>query len=62
MNKSTVNLLPGPVEVKSNVRQAFQDSVVSHRSEEFINDFSSLKDKMFKKNLTLELINYDKSI
>ena len=46
MNKSTVNLLPGPVEVKSNVRQAFQGSVVSHRSEEFINDFSSLKDKL----------------
>lgn len=46
MNKSRINLLPGPVEVKANVHQAFKDSVVSHRSEEFIRDFFLLKDKL----------------
>ena len=38
--------MPGPVEVKANVYQAFKDSVVSHRSEEFIRDFFLLKDKL----------------
>lgn len=46
MNKATINLLPGPVEVKPNVHKAFKNLVVSHRSEEFINDFFLLKDKL----------------
>ena len=46
MNKSRTNLLPGPVDVKSNVDEAFKNTVVSHRSEEFIRDFSLLKDKL----------------
>ena len=46
INKSRINLLPGPVEVKVNVHQAFKDAAVSHRSEEFIRDFSLLKEKL----------------
>ena len=46
MNKSRTNLLPGPVEVKSNVDEAFKNAVVSHRSEEFMRDFFLLKDKL----------------
>jgi len=46
MNESRLNLLPGPVKVKANVHEAFENTVVSHRSEEFIRDFVLLQDKL----------------
>jgi aspartate aminotransferase-like enzyme len=38
-----LNLLPGPVGIKREVKRVFQDTPVSHRSEHFIADFQQVK-------------------
>ncbi len=37
------NLLPGPVTLKENVKQAFSETPISHRGEQFIKDFNGLR-------------------
>ena len=38
-----VNLLPGPVEIRPEVRKAFQEAPISHRSDIFMRDFHQTK-------------------
>jgi len=40
---SVTNLLPGPVDIKSNVYKALSETSISHRSEEFHSKFKELK-------------------
>ena len=40
---SVTNLLPGPVDIKSNVYKALSETSISHRSEEFHEKFKELK-------------------
>jgi aspartate aminotransferase-like enzyme len=42
-SKGKVNLLPGPVAVRRDVRQALIDQPVSHRSDSFVEDFQQTK-------------------
>ena len=44
--RSYTNLLPGPVNVAERVRDAFIESPVSHRSNEFINDLALTKRRL----------------
>jgi aspartate aminotransferase-like enzyme len=48
---SVTNLLPGPVDIKSNVYKALSETSISHRSEEFHQKFKELK------NLLCQLVN-----
>jgi aspartate aminotransferase-like enzyme/GNAT superfamily N-acetyltransferase len=41
--RSWVNLLPGPVHIRDDVRKEFSSEPVSHRSEEFVRDFQETK-------------------
>jgi aspartate aminotransferase-like enzyme len=38
-----LNLLPGPVGIKAEVKRAFEDMPISHRSERFVADFKRVK-------------------
>jgi aspartate aminotransferase-like enzyme len=43
LTHSLTNLLPGPVDIKSNVYEALGETSISHRSEEFHSKFKELK-------------------
>ncbi len=45
-NNEPVNLLPGPVSVGGGVKRALGEPPVSHRSEDFIADFQSVKERL----------------
>lgn len=45
-NENLINLLPGPVTLKPEVKKAMMDAPVSHRSEEFRKDFKIVKDQL----------------
>ena len=41
-----VSLLPGPVAVRPEVKEAFEQDLVSHRSEEFMRDFQKVQSRL----------------
>ncbi|MCM3585732.1 aminotransferase class V-fold PLP-dependent enzyme [Mesobacillus maritimus] len=41
-----INFLPGPVSISKEVEQAFQNTPVSHRSSDFINEMNTLRTKI----------------
>lgn len=41
--ETQVNLLPGPVAIRKEVKQAFSEAPVSHRSTHFVDDFQDVK-------------------
>jgi len=43
-NEKLINLLPGPVEISQNVKEAFSRDTISHRSKEFKKVFSETKE------------------
>ncbi|EDL65898.1 aminotransferase class V-fold PLP-dependent enzyme [Bacillus sp. SG-1] len=45
-NKESMNFLPGPVPVHTQVEEAFSQGAVSHRSEEFILQMNEVKEKL----------------
>ncbi len=47
-NNEPVNLLPGPVSVGAEVKRALCEPPVSHRSEEFVEDFQFVKEQLCK--------------
>ncbi len=52
--KPQINLLPGPVSIREEVRQVFSESPVSHRSAHFVEDFQEVK------RLLCQLVDTDK--
>lgn len=43
LRKEGLNFLPGPVKIRESVQRAFIQTPVSHRSDQFLNDFARIK-------------------